>query len=222
VNDIRRAGYSANFIPGQPGVVFAAEEDLKIVSASCILYAYNANGDSVLDPEEKFGFRWDGGADDPIEMGTAVTGQALSCDTDTGWNPLTDTGRITITDLSFDSVNSMCFNFTNRDNPNNNAYWVTFGEDNIEFPCMVGDKTKLTIYVSDDDGVYPVSEDGTPLGEPFSVSDVPLAGDKLIESRQVNVRIMGNLLGNDSLMRKDQSVAINVRNNTITTIPVTP
>jgi prepilin peptidase dependent protein B len=207
VNDIRRAGYSANFIKGQPGYVFADNEDLNIVSASCILYAYNANGDSVLDSEEKFGFRWDGGADDPIEMGTTVT----SCDSDTGWEPLTDTGRITITGLSFDSVNSKCFNFSDL---GKNAYWVTPEEGTTKFPCMAvildipSEKDKLVNYVSDDNGDFPV------LGETGTVSDL-LTGDKLIESRQVNVRIMGNLLGNDSSIRKVQSVAINVRNNTI-------
>jgi hypothetical protein len=196
-------------LSGDGQLVFADDEDLNIVSASCILYAYNANGDGVLDPEEKFGFRWGGGADDPIEMGTTVT----SCDSDTGWEPLTDTDVITITDLSFDSVNSKCLNIAHEDNElipgNRNNFWVTTKGETTKFPCMDATAGNLTNYIIKIDGSY---------GEGTFV--LPNTLDRLIEVRQVNVVLQGELK-NDDTMVKSQSVAINVRNNRVCKYSVT-
>jgi prepilin peptidase dependent protein B len=217
VNDIRRAGYTDNFTAGEPGIVYdtvgsgsvEASEDLNIVSSGCVLYAYNANGDGNKDNEEKFGFKLVG---TEVHMRT-ICSSGSSCATDCSagnWVPLTDDNVISITSLTFDSVNSKCLNIT-KDPDIDNNYWVVTSDDTTEFACLetsdaVYDTDNLTNYIPDGTGAYVT---GTFVE--------PDTGDRLIGVRQVNVVIEGELKKDDSMIKK-QVVAINVRNNRVTTI----
>ena len=209
VNDIRRAGYSASFTGGA-GIDFADKEDLNIVSASCILYAYNADGDDVLDPEEKFGFKLVG---EEIHMRTTCP-DGTTCATDCSkgtWAALIEANTVSVTGLSFNSVNSKCISITHSDNvedlKNRNNYWVTSDPAETEFPCMATTGTNLNTHVLDDFDVYISDQTFVP----------PEEGDRLIGTRQVNVQITAELTNDDS-MQKSQRVAINVRNNHVRTI----
>lgn len=208
VNDIRRAGYSASFTGGS-GIDFADKEDLNIVSASCILYAYNANGNDVLDPEEKFGFKLVGVE---IHMRTTCPDADCAIDCSKGtWAALIEANTVSVTGLSFNSLNSKCISITHSDNvedlKNRNNYWVTSDPAETEFPCMATTGTNLNTHVLDASGVY--------ISDQTFVQ--PAVGDRLIGTRQVNVQIAAELT-NDAAMRKSQRVAINVRNNHVRTI----
>ncbi len=220
VNDIRRAGFTGNVFD------FANNEDLNIVSSSCVLYAYDANEDGDLDTDEKFGFKLVRVSDNPvineIHMRTSCSDPdpvdcATKCDTANGvWAALTDSNTVNVTSLSFDSVHSKCISITETANmtaTNPNNFWVTTAAippaaNPIEFPCLATAGTNLNTYVLDSDGIY--QKDGT-----FVKADL---GDRLIEARQVNVEIQAELT-NDPTMSKHQVVAINTRNDHIYVIP---
>jgi len=204
VNDIRRAGYTGGVFD------FADNEDLNIVSSSCVLYAYDQSQNGTLDTSEKFGFKL---LNSEIYMRTECADGATcatSCTAGT-WVPLTDSARITITGLSLSSVDSKCLSITDDANvasgTNENNYWVTTSAGATQFPCMATAGTNLTTYVMDADGVY---DSGTFVA--------PQSGDRLIGRRQVNVQIAGHLT-NDNSMVKSQQVGINVRNDDIRVIP---
>jgi type IV pilus assembly protein PilW len=203
VNDIRRAGYTGNLFN------FADGEDLNIPSSSCILYAYDASDDGVLDNNEKYGFRLVNGQ---IQLRTTCAAGASCATTCTAgtWVGLNDPGKINISALSFDTLNSKCLNVTDTTNittGNKNNYWETTTDGITRFPCVTPTSTDVTTYVLDANDVYGV---GTYVA--------PLSGDRLIEARQVNVQITGNLV-NDTAMVKNQVVAINVRNNHVRIVP---
>ena len=89
VNDIRRAGYSGGTFD------YPDNEDLNIVSSSCVLYAYDLDQNATMNTYENFGFRL---ANAQIEMRTScTTGCSTSCTAGT-WVPLTDTAPFTGTD----------------------------------------------------------------------------------------------------------------------------
>jgi type IV pilus assembly protein PilW len=204
INDVRRAGYSGGLFD------FADNEDLNIVSPSCLLYAYDRDEDGILEAAERNGFKRVGSQVQIRTTCGAGAGCTTSCTVGT-WVPLTDTGRITITGLSFDSVNSKCLSLTDKDNvvslSNENNYWETTTDGTTQFPCMATTGTGLTTYVMDANSVY---QSGTFVP--------PSSGDRLIGARQVNVQLAGHLT-NDNSMIKSQLVAINVRNNRVRVIP---
>jgi len=203
VNEIRRAGYSGGVFD------FLDNEDINIVSASCLLYAYDADNDGSLEATERFGFQLVGSE---IQMRTnCATGAcATSCGAGT-WVALTNASVVSITGLTFDSLNSKCISITNTANvvdlSNRNNYWVTTTDGTTGFPCLATSGTGLTTYVMDADSVY---ASGTFVA--------PASGDRLIGVRQVNVELNGNF-SNDSSMSKSERVAISVRNNRVRTIP---
>ena len=207
VNDIRRAGYSGGHF------LFADNEDLNIVSSSCILYAYNANDDPpgspnlTLDDNEKFGFKLNGSE---VEMRTTCTGAGCATDCDAGtWVALTDDAVTTITNLNFHSSKSKCISLTATANvvaeSNTNNYWVTDILDEsltvTQFPCMATTGAGLSTFTLDSTGVY-VASDFFP----------PQDNDRLNGVRLVNVEIAGRLT-NDITVTKSQEVEINVRND---------
>jgi hypothetical protein len=174
-----------------------------------LLYAYDANDNGSLDNDEKYGFKLVNGQ---IEMRTTCAAGATCATTcsDGTWVALTDPGKINISTLTFDTLNSKCLSITDDDNVvagNENNYWETTTDSIIRFPCVTPVSTDVTTYVLDANDVYGV---GTYVA--------PQSGDRLIEARQVNVQITGNLV-NDTAMAKNQVVAINVRNNHIRVVP---
>jgi prepilin-type N-terminal cleavage/methylation domain-containing protein len=197
VNDIRRAGFTG-------GVFFYADnEDLNIVSSSCILYAYDADEDGVRDNDEKFGFRLN---TSEVQMRTTcAAGDTCATDCTTGtWVSLTDNAFTTISNLAFTSERSKCIAITDSANlvanSNTNNYWVTTSAA-TQFPCTATSGTGLTNYTLDSSDVY-VS--GTFVA--------PQTGDRLIGARLVNVDIDANLTS-DNNVTKDQEVDISVRND---------
>jgi type IV pilus assembly protein PilW len=67
------------------------------VSANCILYRVDANGDLTVDADERHGFRLSGGAVERYVSGS------FSCNNGT-WEPLTDPAIVTIDALVFDTT----------------------------------------------------------------------------------------------------------------------
>jgi len=206
VNDIRRAGFTGFDGIGAP-FRYADNEDLNIVSSSCILYAYNVNEDGVLDANEKFGFRLTGSE---IEMRTTcAAGNTCATDCTTGtWVALTDDAVTTITTLNFHSSGSKCISITDSNwvaLGNTNNYWVTdFDLTATQFPCMATTGTGLETFTLNTSDVY--------VGSGTFVA--PQLDDRLIGSRLVNVEIAGRLT-NDNTVTKAQQVDINVRNDRI-------
>lgn len=130
-NDIRRAGYwgdgglgSATSNPfsqaGSTALEVHAFDGTNYAyagvqgSGSCVVYAYDLSDEGTLDddtgnPDEGFGFRWDG-AGNAILMKRGHTEVNDCSDTGENWLPLTDTNFIAITNLEFDLANSQCLN----------------------------------------------------------------------------------------------------------------
>lgn len=74
---------------------------------NCIQYSYDRNGDSVVDANEKFGFRLNGTTVEIHKGGT------ISCTAGTGnWESITNS-TVEITTLTFDNSDSRCINLTN-------------------------------------------------------------------------------------------------------------
>jgi len=226
VNDIRRAGYS-----GGVGAMFLDNTGTPVYhdvfldsGGSCVLYAYDANENDVLNDDEKYGFKLSTvGTRSEIQMRTSCTG--ANCPTtcsEGAWAALTDIDVIDVTGLTFNSLGSKCLSLTHPNNiedpgganpTNKNNFWVTTDVTTL-FPCMVDSSTpsaelaKLTTSVpNSDEDAY---ESGTFV--------LPDSEDRLVGSRQVNVLITGELV-NDDTMVKSQSVGINVRNYHIRTVP---
>lgn len=207
VNDIRRAGFTGGAFR------YADNEDLNIVSNTCVLYAYDANEDAIRDDDEKFGFRLAG---TQVEMRTTcAAGDTCATDCTTGtWVPLTENTVTNITNLNFHSSKSKCISLTDPDWAvlgNTNNYWVTNESPSAtQFPCMATTGTGLSTYTLNAAGVY--TGPGTFVA--------PQTGDRLIESRLVNVEIAGSL-ATDNAVTKGQRVEINVRNDHIRCIGFT-
>lgn len=207
VNDIRRAGYSGGHFN------FADNEDLNIVSSSCILYAYNANDDPpgslnlTLDDDEKYGFKLVGS---DIYMRTECSaGDDCATDCTKGtWVSITENTFTTITNLNFHSSKSKCISLTDSPEPgNSNNYWVT--DESLtatQFPCYATTGTGLSTFTRDSSGDY--------VAGAFVAPGTDGRLDRLNETRLVNVEIAGRLT-NDNTVTKSQRVEINVRNDHI-------
>lgn len=113
VSDVRRAGYSGDTVamvtdptanPSPFNASITVSEYAGEVADSCILFAYDANDNGAFDdvaPDERYGYRLREGAVE-IRRGGA------SC-TEEGWEDLTDSELITVTNLTF-TVNQITQN----------------------------------------------------------------------------------------------------------------
>lgn len=73
---------------------------------NCIQYSYDRNGDSVVDANEKFGFRLNGTTVEIHKGGT------INCTTGNGnWEAITN-DTVEVTTLTFDNSDSRCINLT--------------------------------------------------------------------------------------------------------------
>ena len=75
-------------------------------SGSCIVYAYDSQGDGSVGDNDLFGFRLNNGAVEMREEGDE-SGDRNSCTNGT-WAAMNDTNVVTITELTFDLEDSTC------------------------------------------------------------------------------------------------------------------
>lgn len=96
VEEIRRAGYSAVGGGTNPfnNLVAATYTDLTVTGGTCIEFAYDNDGDGLVDADEFFGFRVVNGA---VQMRdrTAGGGVIAACANGT-WQPITDASVVTV------------------------------------------------------------------------------------------------------------------------------
>lgn len=108
VNDIRRAGYSANASADigthlNTNPFMASGTDLTIVNNNCILFAYDNNSNGVLPSistsydDERYGFRLQNGA-----IQSRPPGAPFACNASaSSWEDMTDSSIVTISNLTF-------------------------------------------------------------------------------------------------------------------------
>lgn len=108
--DVKRAGFNADTIamvtspvdfPSAFSNSVVVSQNLAEANQSCLLYAYDQNANGVLELNENFGFRL-------RSLAVEIRGAGAGC-SDIGWEPLTDTDIVTITDLRFTS-NQVIYN----------------------------------------------------------------------------------------------------------------
>ena len=197
VNDIRRAGYNGEspaILPSTNPFNIAGVTTLGVFqtltntdqgptgNGSCIVYAYNLDGDNNpnpsdnVDANEVLGFRLNGNAVQVRTLGDPA--DPYQCDNSSGtWLTMTDPTFITITALNFDLSLSACLNTREPDLIDND------GDMNIDEP--------------DEYDCY---------------SAVPVdTGDITVESRQVTITLTGQLT-NDAFVRMSLSQEVRVRN----------
>jgi type IV pilus assembly protein PilW len=110
VNDIRRAGYWGGAIDGADSSTnpFATgTANIQTPTTGCILYSYDANGDSTPNNGEYYGFKITNGA---ILIRSSDTAEATTDCTGSGWSTLTVT-EVNVTALTF-TTNYRCLNVT--------------------------------------------------------------------------------------------------------------
>lgn len=113
INDIRRAGYVYFNTSVAPSTnpFMQTNTNINLVSTGCLLYAYDANGNSSVDSSDFFGFKQTGSAIAMRVGGSTNTG-GCSVSND-GWEKITDDNTIIVDSLNF-SLDYQCANvFTN-------------------------------------------------------------------------------------------------------------
>lgn len=123
-NELRRAGYSGIATPNaaSPFAILAVFDSTQsnlrqppTGNGSCIVYAYDLNGDGELAADELAGFRLT--ADGAVQMRTSGNlVNPYSCSSQgASWIALTDPDLVTVTALGFDLTRSTCVNATEPD-----------------------------------------------------------------------------------------------------------
>ncbi|GAA5526171.1 hypothetical protein Maes01_02766 [Microbulbifer aestuariivivens] len=130
VLDIRRAGYWADAAVNptqnpfsEPDVTALAvrpsiaDPVAAATSGQCILFAYDADDDGILDNDNLFGFRLNNGVVQMRRNGDVVANARHDhCnDAEDNWQDVTDGNLFTVTDLTFDSSPSQCLNMREPD-----------------------------------------------------------------------------------------------------------
>lgn len=107
IQDIRRAGYSANAVASMNtnknlNPFMAEENDLKVPQKNCILFTYDADSSGLIPPlntpksDKRFGYR----LFEKTLQSRASTDSVFNCATG-HWVNITDASQIQITQLSF-------------------------------------------------------------------------------------------------------------------------
>lgn len=115
---------------------------------SCVVYTYDdldtdnsgtvtagETGDGILEDNEKFGFRWNGAATDPLMIRTSNTAGGPNTCTAGNWEPVTDPAEIEIMALSFDITGSLCTNASEPDGVDDGGAAGDADVDPAEFNC---------------------------------------------------------------------------------------
>jgi type IV pilus assembly protein PilW len=179
VNDMRRAGYWGNMTPANYAApqanpfaqldntaleVHAANVQQPTTgSGECIVYAYDADNDGIVDNADIRGFRLVGTVVQMRERGDTVANATHdSCNNanDT-WLDVTDGNLIAVTALTFDLAGSTCLNSAEPD-----------GEEDGGDPLVVDDPLERDCYT-----VVPAAG----------------SGDITVETRQVTITLSGRL-----------------------------
>jgi prepilin peptidase dependent protein B len=111
---------------------------------TCIVYAYDADEDGVVDTEELGGFRLNNGAVDFRRLGDVSDPDTCS-NTSNTWEALTDNGFITVSALNFNLDSSECLNTSEPnsiDDDGSNGV-----DDAAEYDCydVAPDATEITV-----------------------------------------------------------------------------
>lgn len=111
VAEIRRAGYiwfdvNTNL---STNPFMQANTNLTLVGSDCILFAYDANGNSVADTSDQFGFKKNGTKVSMRFGGTAPSTSAGCSIANDSWESITDDKNIIVDTLTF-AVTYQCLN----------------------------------------------------------------------------------------------------------------
>jgi len=124
VQDIRRAGYSGHSdVKTAPlsNEFSSADETALTISGQCILYAYDADDDGVLDDQDIIGFKLDTNTVWMRRQGDVNDANDDCSDGDDTWLKITDSEMIKVTTLTFDSSSSECLNTREPDDVDNDG-----------------------------------------------------------------------------------------------------
>ncbi len=161
IEDIRRAGYAGVLLDpstnlfnnvGTTNTALAVFNNLGIVpaastgSGNCIVYAYDRNDSGgAVETAELFGFRRNVDVVEMRRSGNPANAATCNGNSTTDWMPVTDTGFMDVTDLTFNLASSACLNAGEPDNENDGGGGAT--DDVLEFNCygIAPDPTNITV-----------------------------------------------------------------------------
>lgn len=149
VRDIRRAGYWANAdgVTANPFQPANAAVDVNIDN-DCIVYSYDNDDDGVLDPEEAYGFRLNGGAVEIRQNGN-------DCDPSNAWPDVSDANVVSIDALTFNILGAndltFCTNLTSGATSLNSDTCVGAASGDVLSKMYVVDVTLTGSLLSDSD-----------------------------------------------------------------------
>jgi len=194
VNDIKRAGFSGGATVGADNLSSPFTEgaaNIQIPNSSCILYAYDYDGDGLLDinggagvlgdQSEFFGFKEEGGV---VKVRSSKIADN-DCDGD-GWESITDNKKVLITYLQF-SFGSI-------------AAQVAVANIHPALPALTATSRCLNY-----------TEDST-VTNALACNPAPTAGDKIGQKRVVNIHLSGYVNGDNKVL-KSLSTTVQVRNS---------
>jgi prepilin peptidase dependent protein B len=194
-SEVRRAGYTGQTtVVADPHLNFFNEVDVTALavraskasggtaaaSGECILFAYDADADTVIDNDELIGFRLNSGR---VQMRIAGDTTANSrhdhCnDGDDTWQDLNDHRLVNISALTFDSSSSACINMREPDGTDDDG--DGFIDNPEEADCYHADNV------------------------PAAGS-----GELTIETREINIALAGQLVGDSGVtVSVDQNVVV--------------
>ncbi len=169
-SDIRRAGSSQKEAITNPFMVVDVT-DIKIHdSGACILFAYDAtfkdtpSGD--VDKTDYFGYKLSGGAIYARKTNNDGSGVINCAGSGSDWERLTDDENVVIDpgSLTFSTTRSVCINSTKADSSNTDWYWEVTAVDSRVAAC-----------------------------DPTTPGYLAASGDRLLEKRQILVKLGGKL-----------------------------
>lgn len=203
VNDIRRAGYSAQNIYTTPQDNYfskADDTDLEIFDeyisgGDCIVYAYDRNKNGTVQDTDISGFRLVAGNGGNRVIQMRLQGNTAGFPNDQNhcedaygtWQPVTDDTIINITSLSFSDAGSECLNTSEPD-----------GLDEVD--------------AADADTVVDNEE------EYDCITVAADSGEVTVETRQITITIEGKL-ATDPSVQALVTQTVRVRNDKVTLVP---
>lgn len=108
VSEIRRAGYhyTTTSTDTTANPFMQATSNLSIPSASCVLFAYDADQSGAINTADFFGFKKNGDAISMRSGGTAPTTSDGCAATGDSWEKITDDNNVVVDTLTFANTNT--------------------------------------------------------------------------------------------------------------------